>query len=522
MADVFKIEAGGSPRMKRLHSCRLAALNPVWGLILLLAAVSFLATCGEKVPGPSPTLTPTATLTPTPTLAPSPSPSLPDEQALAIALRFDAQDALDVVKTLADPSFMGRHVGTPGELKGAQFLADAFQEAGLEPGGDDGSYLQSFFLEVQEMAATPALELAGPGGETQALRFRDDFRPIFGGSAGAGDVQGPGLFVGTGANLSGLDVAGKVLLAVPRGSLSDLVARAREAGALAVIVTTGQAVLIKGEGRPPDPGAIPVAALSQSGAAALLEGSGHSREELNADIEAGRPLPTFSLAWTVRLAVFLQPPAQVEARNVIGVLPGASDTERTIVVGAHYEEIGPDPDGVVYPAANDNASGTAVLVELARLFQEVGFQPEANLVFIAWSGHEEGLFGSSFYVDNPRLPLSQTTLYLNIDTVGQGGAPNLEAVSSHSSARSLLDRALDLLRGQGEPAPVRVADSPEGLSDDRNFVSAGVPSLSLAWGGLFEDGPHIHTPQDTADTVDPFKLELSGRLSALVVILAAR
>jgi len=425
------------------------------------------------------------------------------------------------VKTLADPSFMGRHVGTPGELKGAQFLADAFKEAGLEPGGDDGSYLQSFSLEVEELAATPVLELTGASGETRALRLRDDFRPIYGGSAGAGDVQGPGLFAGTGANLSGLDVAGKVLLVVPSGFFGDIVARARDAGALAVIITTGQATLIKGEGRAPDPGAIPVAAISQSGAAALLEGSGHSREELNADIQAGRPLPTFSLAWTIHLAVSLRPPAQVEAHNVIGVLPGASDMERTIVVGAHYEEIGPDPDGAVYPAANDNASGTAVLVELARLFQEVGFRPAANIVFIAWSGHEEGLFGSSFYIGQPRFPLAQTSLYLNIDTVGQGAAPDLEASFSNNSARMSLDSALGLLRSQGETVAVRTVNNPEGVSDDLNFARAAVPSLSFVWGGLFEDG-RIHTPADTADTVDPFKLKVTGQVSALVLVLATR
>ncbi|MBI2913837.1 MAG: M28 family peptidase [Chloroflexi bacterium] len=343
---------------------------------------------------------------------------------------------------------------------------------------------------------------------------------MFGGNAGAGDVEGPGLFAGDGQDLSGLDVAGKVLLVVPKQSFEDIARRARRAGALAVIATTGEATLRKGEGWPPNPAAIPVAQVSQNGAAALLEGSGHTRQELNDDIQAGRPLPAFPLAWSVRLAVSLAPPADVEAHNVIGVLPGAAATNRTVVVGAHYEEIGPDPDGVVYPAANDNASGTAVLVELARLLKESGFRPAANIVFAAWSGHEEGLHGSRYYVDHPPFPLAETVLYLNLDTVGQGAADELEAHTG-SKARTLVDSALALLSGQGDAPPVRVADSPLGVSDDINFAAAAVPYLSLLWGGLFEDG-RIHTPQDTADTVDPAKLEVTGQVAALVLLLAAR
>ncbi len=481
--------------------------------LLLLAAVLLAAACGDGAQ-------PASTRSPS---APAPaSPSSPEARALAIAGAFDSRDAQEIVETLADPSFMGRHVGTPGELKGARFLADAFESAGLDPGGDDGSFLQTFSLEVQELASTPALELTGPSGETRSLRLRDDFRPIVGGSAGGGDVQGPAVFGGTGEDLSGLEIAGKVLMVTPRSQLADILRRARREGALAVIVTTGQETLLKGEARPPEADTIPVARVSQNGAAILLEGSGHTRAELNADIEAGRPLPTFPLTWTAHLAVSLLPPADVEAHNVIGILPGtaAGDAARTVVVGGHYEEIGPDPDGVVFPAANDNASGTAVLLELARLLQESDFQPSASIVFVAWSGHEEGLFGSNFYIGHAPLPLSDTVLYLNLDTVGQGASPSLDGFVSDDDSRKLLSRALDLLRDQGEPAPVEISDSPEGVSDDVNFVDAGVPSVTFVWGGIFEDG-RIHTTEDTAETVDVAKLEVTGRVSAVLLVLVA-
>ncbi len=477
---------------------------------LLLFAALLLSACGRS-PAPSITISPT----------PSPNGPLGGEQALAIARRFDEQGAMDIVRTLAAPSFMGRHVGTEGEARGAKFLAEAFEKAGLTPGGDDRSFIQSFSLEVEELAAPPVLELIGATRERSILRLRDDFRPIYGGSAGAGDVEGPGLFAGSGDDFSRLDARGKVVVVVPRGSLADIVARGRSAGAIAVIATTGRATLFKSEGRPPNPDAIPVAVVSQNGATRLLEGSGHTRTELNDDIRAGRPLPSFPLAWTIRLAVSLRPPARVTAHNIIGVLPGEPHAERAVVVGAHFEEIGPDPDGTVYPAANDNASGTAVLVGLARLLAEAGFRPAANIVFVAWSGHEEGLFGSKFYVEHPRYPLAKTSLYLNLDTVGQGAAPHLEAIPSDNNARNSLDDALSLLQGQGESAPVRILENPAGDSDDVNFRRAGVPSIALEWGGLFEDG-RIHTPADTADTVDASKLQVTGQLAALLLLLVAR
>ncbi|MBI4299868.1 MAG: M28 family peptidase [Chloroflexi bacterium] len=490
-------------------------------MLLLIGAALVIVACGRTArPTPTPTfIAPAATPSPTPSA--SPRASLSDEDAVALARRFDGAAAHKLVEALADPSYMGRHVGTEGELKGAQFLAERFKEAGLAPGGEGGSFLQPFPLQVQELAAPPVLSLTDAVGQERTLRLRDDYRPIYGGLAGGGDVRGPGLFAGNGSDLSGLDVKGKVLHVVPRGRLADIVSRARAAGALGVIVTTGQATLMKGEGRPPDASAIPVAEVSQAGAASLLEGSGHTREELNERIRSGQPLAGFPLKWTVRLAVPLRPPENVTAHNVIGVLEGQGNPDEAVVVGAHYEEIGPDPDGTVYPAANDNASGTAVLVGLARLLKESGFRPRRTVIFVAWSGHEEGLFGSRFYAEHPVRPMSKTRLYLNLDTVGQGAAAELEAVPQGAEARSLLDEALDLLKKAGEAPPVSVLGQPAGASDDSTFRDAGVPALSFEWGGLFEDG-RIHTPADTADTVDAAKLKVTGLVSALALLLAAR
>ena len=253
----------------------------------------------------------------------------------------------------------------------------------------------------------------------------------------------------------------------------------------------------------------------------MLDGSGHTRDELNADAQAGRPVPSFPLNWTVHYALSLKPPATVDAHNVIGVLPGAANASKTIVVGGHYEEIGPDPDGAVYPAANDNASGTATVLELARLLHEASFHPAANIVFVSWSGHEEGLYGSQYYVKHARFPLDKTVLYLNLDTVGQGSGKNLDAYISDNAARTFLYNALGAFTTAGQPAPVTVATEPEGTSDDETFEKSNVTSIALNWSGL-DQSSKLHTLGDTAENVDPAKLKVTGEVAGLVLLLAAR
>lgn len=500
---------------------------------LTLAAAVFVAALGvactgDDTPATTPAVVTASATTTTEATRPAPTPGATitatapprtsDGTPVGIALAFDEARAMADVHELARPEYMGRHTGTPGELLGANYLAAVFAAAGLLPGGDSDGYLQVFPVEVQELAAVPQLELTSASGERRSLRLRDDFRPIVIGPAGAGDVSGEVVFSGSGADLSGLELDGRLLMVVPRGSLLEIVGRARRAGAVGVLITTGRAELLKAEARPPDANALPMAELSQQGAAALLAGSGHTREELNALIAQGASLPSFPLAWSARLTVTLRPPVTVDAHNVIAYLPAATPTTRSVVIGAHYEEIGPDPDGTVFPAANDNASGTAVLLELARRLGEEQLSPAVNIVLIGWSGHEEGLLGSARYVADPLFPLADTALYINVDTIGQGGGASL---SVNGTARDHFDAARALLAGQSEAFAIEFGDRSGGGSDDAAFSRAGVPVLALAWSGVFTGSPMIHTPADTADGVDPVKVRTTGVLTTLLTVRAA-
>lgn len=192
-----------------------------------------------------------------------------------------------------------------------------------------------------------------------------------------------------------------------------------------------------------------------------------------------------------------------KGRNVIGVAPG--ETTECVIVGAHYDHLGAGRDGRVYYGADDNASGTAVLLEVARRF---GAKPSARrIVFVAFSGEEMGLFGSRAYVNNPVVPIGKTVAMVNMDMVGR----LREKLIIFGTATG--DRFKEYLKD----SPIRIAygNDPVGPSDHTSFYLKGVPAVH------FFTGAHAdyHKPTDTAD-----KLNYDGmrKIADLVETLVRR
>lgn len=502
------------------------------GLVLVLA----LTGCGDgpaaQTPGtpvppaaagatPSPSPSPGPAPTPAPGAAPTPTAPAGGSGPGFIAAGFDEKRAMEHVRVLSQPQFMGRHAGTPGEVLGARYVSGEFQRYGLRPAGDNGMYIQEFPMMVTELSTLPELTLIDGSGRERSLRLRDDFRPIVAGVAGPGAAEGPGFFAGAGDS-SGLDVRGKIVFMLPRGRLGNIIAEARAAGALGVIVATGEETLIKGENQAPaSSGTLPLFLVSNRGSEALLEGSGRDTGELITLLGAGAPLPAFPLAFRVRFSVQVET-RPVVARNVIGRLPAVNSTEETCIVGGHYEEIGPDPDGVVFPAANDNASGTSVVLEMARLLAAQRPTLKLNVLFAGWSGHEEGLLGSAHYLEHPVYPVANTRCYINLDIVGQGAGPRLHSEISDRQLTEALEAALDQLRAAtGQRPQVEVTkERGFGASDHQNFIEKGVPSVDFNWMGVPEGGKR-HSPQDDADNIDPQKLKVAGQVATAVLLVVA-
>jgi uncharacterized iron-regulated protein len=195
--------------------------------------------------------------------------------------------------------------------------------------------------------------------------------------------------------------------------------------------------------------------------------------------------------------------APVRLRNVIGVLPGmnAALAGQSALLTAHYDHLGsgwPDvhkgDEGRLHPGADDNASGVAVLIELAKSLA-AGERPQRTLVFVAFSGEEAGLLGSRRYVESPPFPLDKTIGVINLDTVGRLGTGKLSVLAAGSASEWQ-----HIFRGASFVTGVDGRIIPDGLesSDQKSFIDRGVPAVQI-----FTD-PHAdyHRPGDSADKVD--------------------
>jgi hypothetical protein len=196
------------------------------------------------------------------------------------------------------------------------------------------------------------------------------------------------------------------------------------------------------------------------------------------------------------------PETRVRMRNVVGVLPGR-DPERgreSVVLGAHYDHLGMRPARAgeppnIHPGADDNASGVAVLLELASRLPLIAYM-ERSVVFAAFTGEEAGRKGSRYYVQNEkRYPVSRAVGMINLDTVGRLGKNRLIVLNAGSAKEWA-----DLFAGAATPFKLEVAASVQDLdaSDQKSFLEAGVPAVQLFTG----PHPDYHRPSDTADKID--------------------
>ncbi len=208
---------------------------------------------------------------------------------------------------------------------------------------------------------------------------------------------------------------------------------------------------------------------------------------------------------------------ELSLRNVVGVIPGSRRdwAGESVVIAAHYDHLGrgwPDVHradrGKIHPGADDNASGVAVLLELARHF--AGTQPERSLVFVAFTGEEAGRIGSQYYVQHPPdFPTDQCIGMLNLDTVGRLGQRDLLVLGTGSAREwEHIFRGAGYVTGVG----LKTVSDEFGASDQRSFLDAGIAAIQLF------AGPHAsyHRASDTVE-----KLDLAGMLKTAAVLKEA-
>ncbi|MFQ5945902.1 MAG: M28 family peptidase [Anaerolineae bacterium] len=481
----------------------------LWLILLAILAAACLGTATPPPPTAAPTLPPPteSSQTPVPTVA-ADTPSPLDH--LETARSFNPLPAMADIEELTSDRYDGRRAGTEGEPEAARYLARRMAALGLAPIGDNDTYFQSFDIPFRDLASQPVLEILEVDGGSHVFQLRRDFREYVFGPAGPGQAEGEALYAvrGTTADLRDLQVDGNIVVVNSAQGRIDIAAVADRAvlgGAEGLIILTANAESIRVKGSYLDTfgRTIPVFLAGPSVAEALAEAAGLTMADLDSQ--------SFATGVQVRMELALQAQRRARSQNVVGLWPGTdADLDHLVVIiGGHYDHVGRDPDGTLFPGANDNASGVSVAVAVAQHLIEAGFVPQIGLLFVGWGAEEAGLLGSEYYVQNPLFPLEDTLAVINMDVVGQGRGGGVAITETAGPLEQLLS-------AWGEDLGISATTVPDhGASDQAPFNRRGVPASHLGWEGF--DGL-IHVAADDFEGIDVMKIQAVGQLVALAVM----
>ena len=522
--------------------------------------------------------------------APAPSPTdaarprfvLPKEGG---AIPAPLRAALDGVRSealrthvafLASPSLAGRGLGSDGLEAALEYGAAQLALVGVAPYGATGAKGgRTFFQPV------PMREIREPGGSVEIERRAGETTvrrtfvhgvDVVVAPQPARSVSGPLVFAGYGVretspardDYKGLDVKGKVVVlreGLPPGEAwreKELVEKyaagdaeerwaakleaATALGAVAVLAVEGNdwAARLLGNEKPATFAFRSMTEAPSTGPLLLRCSPAVLEALLGAPPKPEEPSRAFPASATLRATALERTGL---SRNVVGILPGSDPAlkDEAVVVGAHADHLG-RVDGVIHPGADDNASGVAALLEIARAFASSPVRPKRTLVFALWTGEEEDKIGSGQWVRSPLWPLAKTAVYLNFDMVAHpwkaeeirdlvasAKLPGAEAFLAAARPDSFIEPGVASFAPDLGPLVARAGsaaglalhlDWTEGVtggSDYRDFARARVPFVRFF--GNFH--PDYHRPGDAPASIDPDQVRRVTRLGLATAWLAA-
>jgi len=449
------------------------------------------------------------------------------------------------VAYLADDAREGRAPGTAGIEAAADYIAAAFKEAGLKKAAGADGYFQHFTISgTPSLGESQKLALSGTGGQTIAADPKTDFSPLAIGSEG--EPAGiPIVFAGYGItahdeklkldydDFEAVEVKGKAVLILrhePQQDKEDSpfagtrttsyatflhkVTNAFQHGAAAVLLVN-DAVSLKGDKKDeilPFSAAgagrisnLPVVMVTRALAEKLLAAAFQpSLTELEQEIDTAlTPQSRVLEGWTLSETVTIDR-SPIKTKNVVGVLEGMGPlADETIVIGAHYDHLGRGGAGslafssnAIHNGADDNASGTAMVMEMARRLARRSDPLPRRVVFMAFSAEERGLLGSAHYVNHPLYPLDKSVMMVNFDMVGRLNDKNELTVYGTGTTPGI-DTLVDAL-GKVEGFVIKKIADGYGPSDQASFYRKDIPVL-FTFTGTHSD---YHRPSDDTETIN--------------------
>ncbi len=476
------------------------------------------------------------------------------------------------VQYLADDKLAGRHTGSPGFQLAAQYVENQFKDAGLNPAGTNG-YLQPVAFDAFKLDSSHTTwELDADGQRTPVDLGTDAVVNVYTGAGG--DVDAEAVFVGYGFaapeknfdEFASLDLHGKIAVALGGRPLSvpgpistyyqsqsERWSALRKAGAIGLVTIANPKLTLPWErivaSQPDqvielaDPALNELSGLKFSAiinaahADKFLEGTGHNITELLALADTGQPLPKFALKPKFRGQVSVTKLPGISSPNIVGLLLGTDPKLRNeyVVLSAHLDHLGvgrPINGDNIYNGAMDNASGVASLIEIAKtIYGSNAPKPKRSLLFIAWTGEEEGMLGSRYFVAHPTVPLRNVVAVINMDMylplfplrylevqgLGESTLGNdIRAVAQLNDVEVQFDK---------QPPENRLI-----RSDQASFIRRGIPGVAFKFGWLpdspeqkiFNEWIHnrYHSPSD--DLSQPVDKVAAAQFTQIIAQFAVR
>lgn len=445
---------------------------------------------------------------------------------------ISSHDILEYASELTSEKYRGRLSGSPGYAASAGYVAGLLREWGLKPAVNDTSYFQ-WFPNAYTEVLNPGKVMIHRGKEAGSARnrklgFPEEYYP--GSNSATGIVTGEVVYAGFGISApelgyddyAGLDVKGKIVLlesGTPYSRDDSVMLKwepysyhrykfqhAMEMGAAGLLYVglTANPNTTWTDG-------FVYAHISEAIADDILSEKGISYSGLKAGIAKKMEPGSFPLRRKVTIKASTRHFPHTNSCNVAGIIEGSDPVlkHEAIIVGAHLDAIG--HPGMLFPGALDNASGCADLLGAARALASLEVKPRRSVIFLFFGGEECGLYGSTFYTQNPLWPKEKVQLMLNLDMVGngtgfflQGGLSSPELLHHFTSGNdSLIHR------------PMRATENRSSFGRSRTdgavFQKAGYPMMNLWTSGTVKP-VFYHQPLDNTDGLTPEIMEDAAKL----------
>jgi hypothetical protein len=455
----------------------------------------------------------------------------------------DPQRYLNDVKLLTEAKMEGRGDGTRGLVRAEHVLEARYKGLGLEPAGSKG-YLQPFVVTTGAKLKGKNHFVVENGKTNTELKVEQDYVPFS--SSRSGAESAPLVFAGFGItapefdydDYAGLDVKDKFVVVLryePKGFVAKTMSasmtrhagivskaiNARNHGAKGMILVNGQLgegeedVLTRfGSVSGPEDVGILLVQVKNAAADEWFRVVGKTVKDPQVQINTNTKPASFAFPESMRinLTVGIET-LRATVNNVLAYMPGKTD--EYVILGAHYDHLGrgtfdsmaPSLIGQIHPGADDNASGTAGLLELARVLSPRKGQLDRGILFASFAGEELGLLGSAAWVKDPTKPLDKAVAMINMDMIGRikDNKVYVGGVGTGSDFQKILDDA----RGDA-PLKFEISQGGYSSSDHTSFVMKRIPVLFF-FSGLHSD---YHKPSDTWDKIN------SGSAAILVNVVA--